>query len=281
MANAILEPGQHAIRSSHHYVPIIGGRLSVRVSGSGKAVVLLHKLGGSASEWDEVVADLATDRQVVVIELPGHGDSAMACNPPLVITHALLAALISQALDWLDVDQPVDFVGSSVGGTTALAFAAMFPDRTGSVISLGVSWTKGCSGEAIESIAREQIGKDYDIDGLPIERSFAELGMFGFADRAQAARMNRGRAHAGPWVAPIARSVSFDNFELILGCIRSPITFAYGSRGHYGDYALRASDIVTSGHAFEINNASAFPHEDKPEETLELIRKRINEKKTY
>lgn len=251
---------------------IPGGRLAIHVSGSGTPIVLLHKLGGNRSEWDAVAAKLVPDHQVIVIEHPGHGDSVMSCEPPFLLTHAVLAAFVGQALDWIGADGPVDFVGSSIGASIALAFAAMFPDRTRRIVSLGASWTEGLSREALEAAATTQVGRDYDANGLPLTRSLEDLKPFGIIDQAQANRFNRSRAVAGRWLAPTARSVAFDQFETYLNRIAVPVTLAYGSRGHYGNYARKGVEQLASAIAVEIADASAFPHEDKPSETVAVIR---------
>jgi len=46
------------------------------VGGSGPPIVLVHGLGGMASNWRLVAPELAGERRVIVPELPGHGGSA-------------------------------------------------------------------------------------------------------------------------------------------------------------------------------------------------------------
>jgi len=54
-----------------------------RVTGpsSGAFVLLGGSLGSTHRLWDELVADLSTDHQVVAIDLRGHGDSPTAVGP--------------------------------------------------------------------------------------------------------------------------------------------------------------------------------------------------------
>jgi pimeloyl-ACP methyl ester carboxylesterase len=52
-----------------------GMRLRYLVGGSGPPLVLVHGLGGAASNWRLVAPALAAERRVVVPDLPGHGGS--------------------------------------------------------------------------------------------------------------------------------------------------------------------------------------------------------------
>ena len=60
------------------YCDVKGARLRVFEAGEGPAVVLLHGLGGAASNWVAVAPALAERARVVVPELPGHGGSSAA-----------------------------------------------------------------------------------------------------------------------------------------------------------------------------------------------------------
>jgi pimeloyl-ACP methyl ester carboxylesterase len=97
-------------------------------SGSGPPVLLVHAFGLSGAVWRPVVPLLATDRRVIVVDLPGHGRSpATACDP------RGYARQIGLLLDELGIDR-VDAVGNSIGGWTALELA--LAGRAASVTAL-------------------------------------------------------------------------------------------------------------------------------------------------
>src|SRR5688500_20199688 len=50
-------------------------RLRYAVGGAGDAVVLVHGLGGAASNWVELLPGLLERHRVLVLDLPGHGGS--------------------------------------------------------------------------------------------------------------------------------------------------------------------------------------------------------------
>src|SRR4051794_25280102 len=48
-----------------------------RALGHGPAIVLIHGLGSRMEHWDQVAARLAPRFHVILVELPGHGQSPM------------------------------------------------------------------------------------------------------------------------------------------------------------------------------------------------------------
>ena len=65
------------------------------VGGAGPPLVLVHGLGGAASNWLRIAPALASARRVIVPELPGHGGSgALSAVPTLdAFAEAVLAVL--------------------------------------------------------------------------------------------------------------------------------------------------------------------------------------------
>jgi len=86
--------------------------------GSGPTLVLLHGVGHRRQAWDAVLDRLTPHRDVILIDLPGHGES-----PPLrpdgrpVLTVMLDA--VTGLLDDLGVTRP-HFAGNSLGGRLCL-----------------------------------------------------------------------------------------------------------------------------------------------------------------
>jgi len=91
------------------------------IFGTGEAVVLLHGFGASGRWWQAQKDFLQTDYQVVVLDLPGHGQSSWK---PLTLTE--MADDIRQILKSLGLSQ-VTLVASSLGGLVALELYRMMP----------------------------------------------------------------------------------------------------------------------------------------------------------
>jgi pimeloyl-ACP methyl ester carboxylesterase len=124
---------------------LVGGReLGYDDHGSGPAVVLLHPFPFARDIWsggngqDDVVVALARRFRVIVVDARGFGESALrATHPtpgaskPYAITD--LADDLAALLDALAVPRAA-LVGMSMGGYTALAFAALHPARLSALV---------------------------------------------------------------------------------------------------------------------------------------------------
>lgn len=103
------------------------GMLHVDVRGRGGVpVVFVPSLAGSTRQWDPQLAHLAPGRQVVAIDLRGHGKS----EPPKREAYAPedYAQDIGAVLDALGLREVI-LVGHSMGSAAALAFAAANSSR--------------------------------------------------------------------------------------------------------------------------------------------------------
>jgi pimeloyl-ACP methyl ester carboxylesterase len=103
-------------------------------SGSGKPLLLIHGLGGSARSWSTIWTALAEHRDVIAVDLPGFGDT-----PPLrgetsirTLSDAVTLFVDAQGL------RGIDAVGSSMGARLVLELA-----RRGGVLGSVVSLNPG------------------------------------------------------------------------------------------------------------------------------------------
>src|SRR5215208_4491729 len=99
----------------------------------GVPVVLLHGFGGNTSHWAEQLDHLGRSRQVIAIDLRGHGRSAAPADGDYAIETQVDD--VRAVLDDANIDRAV-LVGHSLGGAIALAFAGRHPARvTGLVLA--------------------------------------------------------------------------------------------------------------------------------------------------
>jgi pimeloyl-ACP methyl ester carboxylesterase len=87
--------------------------------GTGEPLLLIHGLGGSWRSWGPVLDGLAAEREVIALDLPGHGDT-----PPLdgETSIATLADAVEGFMEARDL-AGVDVVGNSMGGRLVLELA--------------------------------------------------------------------------------------------------------------------------------------------------------------
>lgn len=105
--------------------------------GTGEPLLLVHGLGGSWRSWGTIVDDLAAHREVVAVDLPGHGET-----PPLSgevtlerLVDALAGFLTETGLDG------VDTVGTSMGARMVLELTRRGLGRDVVALDPGGFWT--------------------------------------------------------------------------------------------------------------------------------------------
>jgi pimeloyl-ACP methyl ester carboxylesterase len=113
------------------YAEVNGLRMYYEVSGSGRPLVLIH--GGLLTielTFGPLLAPLAANRQVIAVELQGHGRTADIGRP---MTVEALAGDVVALLDQLGIAE-ADIFGFSLGGLVAYAVAVGAPARVGRLI---------------------------------------------------------------------------------------------------------------------------------------------------
>jgi pimeloyl-ACP methyl ester carboxylesterase len=102
-------------------------------TGTGRPLLLIHGLGGSTRTWSTIIDELAAQREVIAVDLPGFGDSPRLPGP---VTVAALADAVAEFVAGHGLDG-VNVVGSSLGGQIALELKRR--GAVGSVVALDPS----------------------------------------------------------------------------------------------------------------------------------------------
>lgn len=102
-------------------VTVAGKRLSAHIGGSGTPIVLFHSLLADKSSFDAIAGPLATTHQVVILDLPGFGDSDY-----VGAGLAQIADHLAQGIAALGLNKPV-LLGNGYGGFVALMTAIRHP----------------------------------------------------------------------------------------------------------------------------------------------------------
>jgi pimeloyl-ACP methyl ester carboxylesterase len=91
-------------------------------TGSGEPLILLHGIGHHRRAWDAVVPQLAAEREVFTVDLPGHGDSSPV-PPTMVGDFAAMADEVEKFLRAIGLERP-HVAGNSLGGLIAIELGA-------------------------------------------------------------------------------------------------------------------------------------------------------------
>ena len=102
-----------------------GAKIFYEVHGNGDKVplVLLHGFLEDSSIWDSIVKELQKERQVICIDLPGHGKSEGIAE---IHSMNVMASAVREVLNILNI-QEFSIAGHSMGGYVSLELLKIFP----------------------------------------------------------------------------------------------------------------------------------------------------------
>ncbi|MEV1085849.1 alpha/beta fold hydrolase [Streptomyces sp. NPDC050211] len=245
--------------------------LSYARVGTGEPLLLLHGIGHHRQAWDPVVDILATERDVIAVDLPGFGASPAL---PEGLAHDLstMNAALGALCEALEVERP-HVAGNSLGGLLALALGREKLVRSVTALSPAGFWT-------------------------PAERRYAFgvlLGMRQFATRMPPPLVERlSRSAAGRTVltstiyarparrspeAVVAETLALANASAFSETLRAgsdvqwtddiqgiPVTVAWGSRDRLlvRRQGVRAKQIIPRARLVRLPGCGHVPMNDDP-----------------
>jgi pimeloyl-ACP methyl ester carboxylesterase len=107
-----------------NYADVNGIKLYYEIHGTGYPLILLHGGLGATSMFGPVLPELAKGRQVIAVDLQGHGRTADIDRP---LSAELMAGDIAALIKHLKLDRP-DVMGYSLGGGVAFFTALRYPE---------------------------------------------------------------------------------------------------------------------------------------------------------
>ena len=118
-----------------HYAEVNGINLYFETHGAGRPLILLHGGLGSGEMFGPLLPALSEHRQVIAVDLQGHGRTADIDRP---IDMRLMADDIAALIDHNGLDKP-DLVGYSLGGGVALQTAIKYPAMVGRLVAVSAN----------------------------------------------------------------------------------------------------------------------------------------------
>src|SRR5436305_2599217 len=106
------------------FAAIKGVGMRYFVAGEGPPLILVHGLGGAASNWTELVPLLLPGRRLLVPDLPGHGGSTALPGVSGLEPFADRVAAVAEGEGRL----PAPVVGRPLGGLGVLRLPVRRPD---------------------------------------------------------------------------------------------------------------------------------------------------------
>jgi pimeloyl-ACP methyl ester carboxylesterase len=129
-ATATSDPGR--------YAEVNGLRLYYEVHGTGAPLVLLHGGVAGLAMLGTILPALAATRQVIAVELQGHGRTADVDRP---LRYETMADDIAALLAHLGIER-ADVMGYSLGGGVALQTVIRYPDRVRKLVVMSTVYAR-------------------------------------------------------------------------------------------------------------------------------------------
>jgi pimeloyl-ACP methyl ester carboxylesterase len=126
-----------ANRPASGYAPVNGIEIYYEIHGSGKPLVLLHGGFGSIEMFGALLPALAAGRQVIGVDLQGHGRTLPGDRP---LSYAAFATDVAELIKWLGYEK-ADVMGYSMGGMTSLRVAIDHPEVVDRLIATSTAYS--------------------------------------------------------------------------------------------------------------------------------------------
>ncbi|PWT76874.1 MAG: alpha/beta hydrolase [Bacteroidetes bacterium] len=120
------------------YAPVNGLKLYYEIYGTGKPLVLLHGGLGAIDMFAPILPTLSEIRQVIAVDLQGHGRTADIDRP---LTVESMADDIAALLKYLNIDQ-ADLMGYSMGGAVVIQTLIRHPEVVGKAVIVSAAYKK-------------------------------------------------------------------------------------------------------------------------------------------
>ena len=246
--------------------------------GAGKPLVLVHGLGSSHRAWCLVGLGLSRHREVIALDLPGHGST------PTEPDSDTFLGLARSLETWLDTEglASADLVGSSLGGRLVLEMARR--ERARAVVALdpGGFW---------QGWERQFIAASLRTSGLLLRSLRPLLPMLSHNAVSRSALL--AQLASRPWdlsgdlvateLQSFADTPTFDALvqDLAYGPAQEgtqhsgakPVTIGWGRHDRlcFPAQAFRAQSTFEGSRVVWFERSGHFPMWEEPEETVRMI----------
>jgi pimeloyl-ACP methyl ester carboxylesterase len=148
------------------YASVNGLEMYYEIHGTGRPLVVLHGAYMTIDAMGEIVPSLAETRQVIAVELQGHGHTADIDRP---LSYEQMADDVTALLAEIGIEK-ADVFGYSMGGGVALQVAVRHPEVVRKLVVTSASYTSDVMHpellEMIPSLTPEAFA------GSPIEEAY-------------------------------------------------------------------------------------------------------------
>ncbi len=154
------------------YAPVNGLKLYYEIHGSGEPLVLLHGGLGATEMFNEIMPSLSNSRQVIAVDLQGHGRTADVDRP---LSYESMADDIAALIKYLGIEK-ADVMGYSLGGGVALRTAIQHPDLVRKLVIVSATFKRdGWYPEILAGMSQMGPGAAEPMKQTPMYQMYARI----------------------------------------------------------------------------------------------------------
>ena len=261
------------------FIVIDGVRLHYRDEGSGPPVVLLHANYASLFMWEPWAAALKDRYRVIRVDLPAHGLTGP--DPTGDYTLQRIQALFERFADERGL-QRFAVIGTSIGGTVAMRYAADHPER---IERLGLISPGSLEKRVRGRTTPAQVPKVFDAITLVTPKSFTRFMLTNdYGDPARVSEtvvdewwsmwMREGNRAA---MLGLLRQYVSGGVEDRIRAVRAPVLLMWGERNKRVPVALayETRDLLSNSPQVKLEVLPGIGHmlvQEAPQESARLVR---------
>ncbi len=214
------------------YLQLKEGKIAYIKEGNGKKVLLfLHGLSSNSDAWYRNIETLDKDFTCIAIDLPGFGKSYKNADE---FTATYFASIVKEFAEKMNIEK-FTLVGHSMGGQTAIKFAAKYPEKLDKLILIapaGIEKFSVFDGTAMKMVmnpttimasTEEQIDRNYHLNFYKMPKEAAQM----IQDRKNIVKSADFEAHAIA-IQKSVKGMLDDTITQDLEKISTPTLFLFG-----------------------------------------------------
>jgi len=262
-------------------VVVNGHRLHYRSAGNGPVILLVHGIAGSSATWRRLIQPLARGHRVIALDLLGHGLSAKPRGDYSLAGHA---SVVRDFLDELGIDE-VTAVGHSYGGGVVMQLLYQYPERVNRMVLIS-SGGLGSEVTPLLRLAAVQVAEPLTWCLLRAARSLpggrrvprrlrGVLALAGLQDCLQALAEPGGCAAFFNTVRGVIdlRGQRINAASRLSHIRDTPVLAIWGEADRVLPVThIRMLEAVATAQLHVLPRVGHFPHEQRAEEVVDLIR---------
>ena len=154
------------------FAPVDGLKMYYEIHGAGQPLVLVHGGLGSTGMFDPIMPALSKGREVIAVDLQGHGRTADIDRP---MSFEAMADDVAAVIRYLKIEK-ADVMGYSVGGEVALRVAIQHPDVVRKLVIVSATFRRdGWYPEIVAGMTQMGPAAAAQMKQTPMYQSYSQI----------------------------------------------------------------------------------------------------------